>query len=172
MSTTVFRAAFWGGYPVDERWYHNHRVSYYELMGAGLGMDATVYSPFVDLKFTNDRPYPLLIETEIVEGAHRLVFRFYSTDDGRRVEREGPELGDRIAPGPPIYQLDESLAEGAVVQWQSAVNGLMVTIRRMVYDGEGNLLYNESFASKYAARRASYHYGPGFTPPPEEDAEL
>ena len=60
------------GYPIVERWYHNHRVGYYELMGAGLGMDATVYSPLVDLKFTNDRPYPLLIETEIEEGGIEL----------------------------------------------------------------------------------------------------
>ncbi|MCP4591832.1 MAG: vancomycin resistance protein, partial [bacterium] len=33
VSTTAFRAAFWGGYPVAERWYHTFRVGYYELMG-------------------------------------------------------------------------------------------------------------------------------------------
>ena len=38
VSTTAFRAAFWGGYPIVERWYHQHRVGYYELMGAGLSM--------------------------------------------------------------------------------------------------------------------------------------
>ncbi|MEE8390907.1 MAG: VanW family protein, partial [Anaerolineae bacterium] len=39
VSTTAFRAAFWGGYPVDQWWYHTYRVGYYELMGAGVGMD-------------------------------------------------------------------------------------------------------------------------------------
>ncbi|NLF02675.1 MAG: hypothetical protein GX601_17045, partial [Anaerolineales bacterium] len=34
VSTTVFRAAFWGGYPIVERWYHNHRIGYYELYNA------------------------------------------------------------------------------------------------------------------------------------------
>ena len=168
VSTTAFRAAFWGGYPIVERWYHNHRVGYYELMGAGLGMDATVYSPVVDFKFTNDKPYPLLIETQIEEGSHRLVFRFYSTGDGRQVERESPEISDRVAPGPPIYQLDEKLANGAVIQWQSAVNGLTVTVGRRVLDAEGALLYDDVFVSKYSARRASYHYGPGYKPPEEE----
>ena len=168
VSTTAFRAAFWGGYPIVQRWYHNHRVGYYELRGAGVGMDATVYSPLVDFQFTNDRPYPLLIETEIEEGAHRLVFRFYSTDDGRQVEKDEPEITDETEPGPPIYQLDETLAQGTVVQWQSAVNGLTATVRRRVLDAGGNLLYSDAFVSRYASRRAAYHYGPGYEPPEEE----
>lgn len=170
VSTTAFRAAFWGGYPVVQRWYHNHRVGYYELMGAGLGMDATVYSPLVDFQFTNDRPYPLLIETEIEEGSHRLIFRFYSTDDGRQVEKDGPEITEEAAPGPPIYQLDETLAPGTVIQWQSAVNGLTATVGRRVLDAEGNPIFSDAFVSKYAPRRASYHYGPDYEPPQEEEA--
>lgn len=171
VSTTAFRAAFWGGYPISERWYHNHRVAYYELMGAGLGMDATVYSPIVDLKFVNDRPHPLLIETEIEEGAHRLIFRFYSTDDGRTVEKEGPEITDRTQPGPPIYQLDPSMAAGAVVRWQSATAGLTATIQRRVLDADGDVIYDDVFVSKYAARRASYHHGPDYEPPVSGEPE-
>jgi len=168
VSTTAFRAAFWGGYPIVARWYHRYRVGYYELMGAGVGMDATVYSPQVDFKFTNDRSYPLLIETEIEEAAHRLVFRFYSTDDGRRVEKEGPEVIDETKPDPPIYQLDESLAPGTVIRWQSAVDGLTAIVKRRVYDADGDLLYDDTFVSEYAPRRAAYHYGPGYEPPEEE----
>jgi vancomycin resistance protein YoaR len=168
VSTTAFRAAFWGGYPIVERWYHHHRVGYYELMGAGVGMDATVYSPHVDFKFVNDRPHPLLIETEVEESAHRLVFRFYSTDDGRRVEKEEPVISDEIEPGPPIYQLEQELEPGTVIRWQSAVNGLTATIERRVYDAAGGLLYDDTFVSQYAPRRAAYHYGPGYEPPEEE----
>ena len=168
VSTTAFRAAFWGGYPIVNRWYHHYRVGYYELMGAGVGMDATVYSPQVDFRFTNDRPYPLLIETEVEETAHRLVFRFYSTDDGRRVEREEPVVSDETEPGPPIYQLDQELEPGTVIRWQSAVNGLTATVERRVYDAAGNLLYHDTFVSQYAPRRAAYHHGPGYEPPEEE----
>lgn len=167
VSTTAFRAAFWGGYPIVERWYHHHRVGYYELMGAGVGMDATIYSPLVDFKFVNDRPYPLLIETEVEEAAHRLVFRFYSTDDGRRVEKEEAVVTDETEPGAPIYQLDEELAPGTVIRWQSAVNGLTATVERRVYNAAGNLLYHDTFVSRYAPRRAAYHYGPGYEPPEE-----
>ncbi len=168
VSTTAFRAAFWGGYPIVERWYHTFRVGYYELMGAGVGMDATVYSPLVDFQFTNDRDYPLLIETEIIEGTHRLVFRFYSTGDGRQVEKGGPEITENTEPGSPIYQLDETLAPGTSIQWQSALSGLTATVRRQVLDAEGNSIYDNVFISKYDARRASYHYGPGYVPPSEE----
>jgi len=129
------------------------------------GMDATVYSPHVDFRFTNDRPWPLLIETEIVDAEHRLIFRFYSTGDGRRVEKDGPTISDETTPGSPIYQLDETMAAGTVKQWQTAVNGLTATVVRRVYDAAGNLLYKDTFVSKYAPRRAAYRYGPGYTPP-------
>jgi len=168
VSTTAFRAAFWGGYPITERWYHGQRVGYYELRGGGVGMDATVYSPHVDLKFVNDRSTPLLIETEVGEATHRLVFRFYATDDGRKVEKEGPVITDEAEPGPPIYELDEELAPGTVVKWQSAVDGLTATIERRVYDSSGDMLYHDTFVSEYEPRRAAYHYGLGYEPPETE----
>lgn len=167
VSTTVFRAALWGGYPIIERWFHHHRVGYYELRGYGPGFDATVYSPLVDFRFVNDRPTALLIDTEVEEAAHRLIFRFYSTDDGRRVEVEGPVITDETEPGPPIYQLDETLAPGRLVEWQTVQNGLTATVRRRVYDAAGNLLLNDTFVSRYAPRRAAFHYGPGYQPPQE-----
>jgi vancomycin resistance protein YoaR len=167
VSTTAFRAAFWGGYPIVERWYHYQRVGYYELRGGGVGMDATVYSPQVDLKFTNDRQAPLLIETEIEDRAHRLVFRLYSAYDGRRVEMEGPEEADVVEPGPPIYELDEEIEPETVERWQSAVDGLTATVVRRVYDAGGTPLYQDTFVSRYAPRRAAFHYGPGYEPPEE-----
>ena len=165
VSTTAYRAAFWGGYPIIERWAHSQRVAYYELHGGGVGMDATIYTPIVDFKFVNDRSAPLLIETEVQQRAHRLLFRFYSTDDGRRVEMEGPEVTDQRTPEPPIYELDEDQAPGTVKQWQSAVDGLTATIERRVYDADGEILYRDTFVSKFEPRRAVYHYGPGYEPP-------
>ena len=169
VSTTAFRAAFWGGYPIIERWPHNNRIGYYELRKAGVGMDATVYSPWVDLKFVNDREYPLLIETEVVDADHRLIFRFYSTGDGRQVKQEGPEVTNETQPGPPIYQLDQDLEPGTVVKWQSAVDGLTAVVTRKVFDAAGELVSEDRFVSKYDPRRAAYHYGPGYTPSGTED---
>lgn len=130
-------------------------------------MDATVYSPYVDLKFVNDRSSPLLIETEVEEASHRLVFRLYSTDDGRRVEMKGPVKTDETEPGPPIYELDEALSPGTVIKWQSAVGGLTAKVERWVYDSAGDVLHHDTFVSEYEPRRAAYHYGPGYEPPGE-----
>jgi vancomycin resistance protein YoaR len=165
VSTTAFRAAFWGGYPITERWAHSQRVAYYELRGGDVGMDATIYSPNVDLKFVNDRSAPLLIETEVEQGTHRLFFRFYSTDEGREVEMIGPEITDETPPGPPIYELDEDLAPRTVTKWQSAVDGLTAIIERRVRDASGELEFEDTFVSKFEPRRAAYHYGPGYEPP-------
>src|SRR5512143_1895713 len=44
VSTTAFRAAFAGGYPIIERWPHAYRVGWYER-GFGPGLDSTVFSP-------------------------------------------------------------------------------------------------------------------------------
>jgi len=170
VSTTVFRAALVGGYPIVERWAHYQRVGYYELRGYGPGFDATVYSPVLDFRFVNDRATPLLIETEIEEHAHRLVFRFYSTDDGRRVQIEGPAISNETEPEPPIYQLDEEQAPGTIKEWQTAQKGLTAAVERWVYDAQGNLLYHNVFISAYAPRRAVYLYGPGYEHPPELEA--
>ncbi|MEW6092642.1 MAG: VanW family protein, partial [Chloroflexota bacterium] len=105
VSTTLFRAAFFGGYPIVERHAHAFRVSYYEQKpGSGTdpalaGLDATVYFPLVDLKFTNDRPYWLLMETYFNAGEMSLTWKFYSTDDGRRVEWQNLGLRN-IVPAP------------------------------------------------------------------------
>ncbi len=169
VSTTAFRAALYGGYPIVERWYHHHRVGYYELRGYGPGFDATVYSPLVDFKFTNDRPTALLVETVVEEAEHRLVFRFYSTADGRRVDVGEPVVTEETEPGPPIYQLDEELAPETVIEWQSASNGLTATVERWIHDAGGVLLYRDTFVSHYAPRRAAYHYGPGYEPPEQPE---
>ena len=69
VSTTLFRTAFFGGYQIDERWFHAYRVKYYEQTASGghdenlAGLDATVFAPQVDFRFTNDTPYWLLMET-------------------------------------------------------------------------------------------------------------
>ncbi len=90
VSTTLFRTVFNAGFPVLERIPHAYRVGYYEQTPAGgndpslAGMDATVYFPLVDFKFTNDTPYWLLMETYF-NSAGSLTWKFYSTSDGRTV---------------------------------------------------------------------------------------
>ncbi|MEJ5309509.1 MAG: VanW family protein [Anaerolineae bacterium] len=170
VATTAFRAAYFGGYPIVERWPHAYRVGYYELGGFGPGFDATVYSPLVDFRFTNDTPYHILIQTEVDASRSRLRFIFYSTKTGRTVEQIGPTWGDPIPPAAPVYEYDSTLPAGTVVQDERPINGLKATLGRIVRDAEGHVLYDDTFVSNFVPWPARYRYGPGYMPP--DNAEV
>lgn len=170
VATTAFRAAYFGGYPIVERWPHAYRVGYYELGGFGPGFDATIYSPMVDLRFTNDTPHHILVQTEVDASRSRLRFVFYSTQTGRTVEQIGPTWGDPIPPKAPVYEYDSMLPAGSVVQDERAINGLQATLGRIVRDAEGRVLYEDTFVSDFMPWPARYRYGSGYMPP--DNAEI
>jgi len=74
------------GLKITERQYHAFPVAYYNPQG----FDATVYDPKPDLRFVNNTPDHLLIET-YVQG-NEVFVNFYGTDDKRRVEIKGPYI--------------------------------------------------------------------------------
>lgn len=84
VSTTVFRAAVYTGLEVIERYAHAFPVRYYDPQG----FDATVYQPSPDLRFKNNTPSYILVQTKI--QGNILVFEFYGKDDGRKVKVKGP----------------------------------------------------------------------------------
>jgi vancomycin resistance protein YoaR len=170
VATTAFRAAFFGGYPIVERWPHAYRVGYYELGGFGPGLDATIYSPLVDFRFRNDTPHYLLIKTEVDAANARLRFLFYSTDLGREVEMIGPETGDPIVPDSPVYVYDDSMPAGTIKQVERAHNGLDVVVERVVRSQEGTVLIEDTFVSNFVPWPARFRFGEGYLPP--EDAEV
>ncbi|MGC9399252.1 MAG: VanW family protein [Anaerolineae bacterium] len=165
VATTAFRAAYYAGLEIVERWPHAYRVGYYELGGYGPGFDATIYSPLVDLRFVNDTDHHLLIETEVDSARSRLRFLFYGTSDGRRVEQIGPTWGEPQPPGPPIYEYDPEMPEGTVEKLESAHDGLHAVLERVVYDAEGNVMHEDRFVSNFIPWQARYRFGPGYTPP-------
>jgi len=155
VSSTIFRAAFWGGYEIIERYPHAFRVRWYE---PPVGMDATVYIPWVDLKFRNDTPYYLLIESEVDEKEGILTFKFYSTSTGRTVEMEGPFTSNLVPHGPPEYRPDPTLPKGVVKQVEWPVDGLDVEIRRIVREGD-RIIRRDVFFSRYKPWRAVFLVG-------------
>ncbi|NDJ86217.1 MAG: hypothetical protein GYB66_10055 [Chloroflexi bacterium] len=159
VSTTVFQAAFYGGYPILERVPHGYRVAYYE-QGEGAGMDATVYSPIVDFKFENDTDYHLLIETYTNTSRSTLTFKFYSTDIGRQVEKDGPYFRNTQPAPPPIYRETPGVTRATQVDY--AVSGAEVYVFRTIKDASGNILVDrEEFFSNYVPWPAQYQVPPG-----------
>ena len=178
VSTTLFRTVFFGGYPVAERNPHAYRVSYYEQTSSGAintdlaGLDATVFVPVVDFKFTNDTPHWLLMETYFSQSARRLTWKFYSTSDGRKVEWQTTGLTNIVEPDEPIYEENSSLAAGQIKQVDWEVRGADVTVYRKV-TRNGELYFEDKYATRYVPWRAIYQYGPGtvLTPEPTETSE-
>jgi len=172
VSTTMFQTAFWAGFPVTARLEHGYRVHYYDD-GEGPGMDATVFSPLVDLKFVNNTDHHLLIENYYNETFESLTFKFYSTGTGRRVEKEGPYFENITPPTEDVWEYNENLEEGEIRQIDWAVEGADVTVIRRVYDRNGELMYGEeAFTSHYIPWHNTYQYGPGVDPDNVSPADI
>lgn len=167
VSTTAFQAAFYAGYPITERWAHGYRVGYYER-GEGVGMDAAIYQgdPLLnerslDLKFVNDTPYHLLIETSIYPGQDAVQFRFYSTNPGRQVVKQGPSIQNVTPARPTTYVANENLSAGQErwVDWPA--EGAYVEVNRIILDPNGNEIDNTRFRTQYQPWGAVVEVAPG-----------
>jgi len=176
VSTTLFRTAFFAGFPINERHPHAYRVSYYEKVAGNnrnsdlAGLDATVYIPLVDFKFTNDTPYWLLMEAYVNRAASRITWKFYSTNDGRTMEWQTTGLTNRVEPKKPLYILNDGLDSGEIKQVDWEAEGADVTVRRVVYK-EGEILFEDAYFTRYAPWRAVYEYGPGTDGIPDQNED-
>jgi len=164
VSTTVYQAAFFAGFPIVERWPHAYRVGWYER-GFGPGLDATVFAPSVDFKFTNDTPYHLLIESYVYEKTGMLVFRFYSTKDGRKVQVTKPTITRIVPHGPDRYEEDPKLKPGQKEQVDWAVDGADVTVKRIIE--RGGQAITETVFTRYQPWQNVFRVAPGEAPKPE-----
>jgi len=122
VSTTAFRAAINAGLEITARRNHAYPVHYYNPQG----MDAAVYIPSPDLRFKNNTLGHILIKTELNIEKKELIFKFYGTNDNRKVEIEGPKVLSR------------------------ETDGAMKTVfYQKVTDKNGNIIIDEDFKSNY-----------------------
>jgi vancomycin resistance protein YoaR len=160
VSTTLFRAVFYGGYQIDERHPHAYRVAYYEQGpgSPGPGLDATVFAPLVDFRFTNDSPYWLLMETYIY--GNQLLWKFYSTSDGREVDWSSTGPTDVVEHPESLYRENSDLDQGEIKQVDWAADGANLLVTRTVTRG-GTVIHQDRISTHYLPWRAIYEFGPG-----------
>lgn len=161
VSTTLFRAALKAGLPIVERQAHYYRVGFYEQGGYPPGLDATVYPPSPDLKFKNDTPAYVLIQTKIDKDKKRLAFELYGTSDGRKVEMTKPVIHSQTPPPEPLYIDEPTLPLGVVKKIDSSHWGAKVSFTRRVWDAKGELKEEKTFWSNYVPWPAVYQKGIG-----------
>lgn len=117
IGTTTFRVALSAGVPILARTPHSYRVIYYEPAGK----DATIYNPQPDFVFLNDTPAHILFQTKI-EGDN-LIFEFYGTSDGRKVEISDSKIYNIVSPPPTQYIETEELPPGEKKKIERAIAG-------------------------------------------------
>lgn len=147
VSTTLYRSVLFAGLPINERRNHSYAVSYYDPQG----LDATIYIPSPDLKFTNDTENHILIQTLMKDG--KAFSNVYGTTMNRQVDLIGPFYYDYIrAPAPKVEYTDQ-LAPGEKQRVSGVHTGFKADwYRRIIYTEEERDEAVERIHSSYSAR--------------------
>lgn len=157
VSTTLFRAALNTGLPITERHAHAYRVSYYEN-DSKPGLDATIYTPSVDLRIKNDTPAHILVQTVVNEATNQLYFYMYGKKDGRQATVGDITVYDVAPPPEPLYQDDPDLPLGVTKQVDFAAWGGKSRYDYSVTYANGDVK-KETFYSSYRPWQAVFLVG-------------
>lgn len=158
VSTTTFRAVLDAGLQVTRRLPHSYRVSYYEL-NSKPGIDATVYSGNVDLRFINDTDHYILIHGEADSENLYMKIEIYGTSDGRTTEIKDHQVWGYVPPLPTQYIPDPSLPKGVKRQIDWSVAGVKAKFTHVIRDAAGNITHEETYNSNYRPWAAKYLVG-------------
>ncbi len=136
VSTTLFRAAYNAGLPITQRNFHSYRVQYYDPVG----FEATVYSPYKNLKFRNDTGAPLFLQVTWYTRAQRLEMNFFGAKPDRRTAVSAPYVYN-VRPAPRArFVPDPTVRFGSVKRISGAERGMNVRITRNVRYNDGRNL--------------------------------
>ncbi len=156
-ATTVFDAAFFGGYPVTHRLNHSFYISHYPL-----GLDATVADSGPDFTFVNDTANAIVIKS--AADSQNMTVAFLSRPLNRHVQQTTSEQTSFTDPKKRYYASPDAAA-GEIAQTTLGERGFSVTVSRKVVGGDGKLIREDSFSSRYIPEDAIYLVGKGATLP-------
>ena len=151
VATTVFNAAWEAGVKVVERNPHSLYISRYQL-----GRDATVNYPDLDLKFRNDTGDWMVVLGAF--GSNGIAISLAGTPTGRRVVSEA---GPLVVTGKPPEQRvkDPKLTVGTEVVEELGSSPQSVTVKRVVYNRDGSVLYDETWQTNYRGEKRVIRVG-------------
>ena len=167
-STTMFNAAFLAGLQIDERHAHFYYIDRYPV-----GRDATIYSngsTTWDLKWTNDTPYPIVVQGWTTYGYNSTVtFQLWSVPLTGTLHRnvnytQDPVQSDPVKAtnDPPWYV--SSIKPGVTYVAEYATDGFKTSVTRKVTLDDGTVLHNDTWDSVYGVVNGLVQVGG--TPPP------
>ncbi len=154
VSSTAYRGIWEYGFPIEQRRNHSYIVQYYSPQGT----DATIYPPHTDMKFKNDSPGAILMQT-FVDEQDRAYFVYYGTHDDRRGEIFGPYTWSTTpAPAETVVEYTTDIPPGTQRKVGSKVPGMRTSWFRLVRNGDGTEEVTETY-STYEARPLFYQIG-------------
>ncbi len=138
-STTLFRAAFWAGLPITERWGHSFYISWYDKYalgprGNGPGLDATIFTGGPDLKFVNDTGAWLLIQAWSDPKTGVAQIELYGTKPNRTVDLTHKVYDHVPAPTEPVFVADPKVPRGTIRHTDKARGGMTIDVYRLVVE--------------------------------------
>ncbi len=160
VSTTMYRAAFWAGLPIVERHEHSFRIPWYEELGEPPGLDASIYTGALDMRFLNDTGGWLLIQSWVDLNRQRLSFALYGPPNNRTVTMGHKIISQTPRPTSAVYVNDPTRPRGYVRQTDYAQGGMTIETYRVVRQGE-QVLWQDTFTTKFKPWPNIYIRGTG-----------
>jgi vancomycin resistance protein YoaR len=152
IASTLHAAAFFAGLPVLTRYPHSHPSFYIKL-----GLDATVVYGSLDLRFQNDRPYPLVIDVTVEDGfVHAALHGKERTSTVTFLRRI-----DEVSPFDEKVVADAELPRGMRILQQRGVPGFKITRLRVVKDELTQVARRERSTDLYPPSAQIWRVGTG-----------
>jgi vancomycin resistance protein YoaR len=151
VATTTYNAAFFAGLKDVQHKAHSFYISRYPA-----GREATVAWPTVDLKFQNDTPYGVLVDTSYTNSTVTVSIW------GTKVYDIEAIAGPRTDPKP--FQTEYSTGEGCVPQ--DGVEGFKIVVTRVFKQGGVEVKREDIKTSYNAANQIYCRAAPAPTPAP------
>ena len=151
VSTTVYNAAYEAGLGIEKRVNHALYLDYYPT-----GRDATVDFPNIDMQFRNDTENWLLLRVDV--GDDEVNVTLYGTPVERRVVTTTSKLRSTERPEIELVR-DWKLKRGKKLVEKHGAPAREVSVQRIVYGKEGEILYDDRWDSSYLAEKRIVHVG-------------
>lgn len=126
VSTTAYRGVWEYGFPISKRRNHSFAVRYYSPQGT----DATIYPPYTDMRFVNDSPGAILIQTH--QEDDKAYYIYYGTKDDRVSEIVGPYTWDYQDPPEDKTEYTTEISPGTTRKVGGRVEGMRAVWYRIV----------------------------------------
>jgi vancomycin resistance protein YoaR len=131
VATTLFQPVFWGGYQLEERYWHLYWIPNYTSRDV-VGLDATVDEDAgLDFKWINPTNDYVLIQA--TTDTDHVTFSLYGRKPAWTVQVEPPVISERVLPdATPDVQEEPLLPWGRIVPVETARDGFQAVITRHV----------------------------------------